>query len=80
MKEIPFTIIDAAKQGNAEAAHQILLHYEGYISSRCLQSYTDEAGNTVSLVNGELYDKAVTALLEGIFKFQYREPPEDFTG
>lgn len=80
MNEIPFMIIDAAKQGSIEAAHYILLHYEGYISSRCLQSYTNETGKTVSCVNGELYDRAVTALLEGIFKFQYREPPDSFTG
>lgn len=44
MKLIPFSVIKAAKENDPEAAEKIRKHYDSYIGSRCLQSYTDENG------------------------------------
>ena len=41
MKLIPFSVIKAAKENDPEAAEKIRKHYDSYIGSRCLQSYTD---------------------------------------
>ena len=36
MKRVPFSIIKAAKESDAEAVDFIRRHFEGYIASQCL--------------------------------------------
>ena len=45
MKYIPAPVIRAAQAYDNEAVGFVLRHFEGYITSRCLSSYTDEDGN-----------------------------------
>lgn len=78
MKRVPFSIIEAAKNCDTEAVDFIRRHFEGYIASRCLCSYTDEYGATRSFVDTDLRYQAETAMLSAIFSFSFREPPDDF--
>ena len=78
MRRVPFSIIEAAKNCDAEAVDFIRQHFEGYIASRCLCSYTDENGTTRSLVDIDLRYQAETAMLSAIFSFRFREPSDDF--
>lgn len=78
MKQIPFSIIKAAKDYDAEAVNFIRYHFEGYITSRCIFHRTDEYGNPLSFTDDDLRYRAESAMLSAIFTFQFREPPEDF--
>lgn len=78
MSELKFAVLDAARHGDINATQRILDHFEGYIASRCLRAYADEAGTERAFVDEELRQRATTALLESIYRFQYREPPDDF--
>ena len=78
MKRVPFSLIEAAKNCDVEAVDFIRRHFEGYIASRCLCSYTDEYGATRSFVDIDLCYQAETAMLSAIFSFRFREPPDDF--
>ena len=79
MKYMPVSVIQAAKQNDAEAAEIILRHFEGYIASRCLETYEDETGKTGTYLDEDLRYLAENAVYAAIFKFQFREPPEDYT-
>lgn len=76
--KVPFSIIRAAQAGNAEAVNYIFKHFEGFIASRCLVRYEEADGKPHSYVDEDLRYLAETALSNAIFKFQLREPPEDF--
>jgi hypothetical protein len=78
MKLIPFSVIKAAKENDLEAAEKIRKHYDSYIGSRCLQSYTDEAGTRHTYVDEDLRYLAEIALYAAIFRFQFTDPPDDF--
>ena len=78
MKRIPFSIIKAAKEFDAEAVKIILQHFEGYIVNQCVCHYTDEQGHTQSYVDEDLRYQAEIALFNAIAGFQFREPPNDF--
>lgn len=75
MKLLPLSVIRAAKQNDAEAAQIILQHFEGYIASRCMETYTDV---NQTYVDEDLRYLAENAVYAAIFKFQFREPPEGF--
>ena len=75
MKLLPLSVILAAKQNDAEAAQIILQHFEGYIASRCMDTYADE---NQTYVDEDLRYLAENAVYAAIFKFQFREPPEGF--
>ena len=78
MKLIPFSGINAAKENDPEAAEKIRKHYDSYIGSRCLQSYTDENGTRHTYVDEDLRYLAEIALYAAIFRFQFTDPPDDF--
>ena len=80
MKTVPFAIIKAAKECDAEAVDYIRKHFEGYIASQCLTTFEDELGRTHSFVDEDLRYQAEIALFAALFKFQFREPPDGFTG
>ena len=75
MKLLPLSVIRAAKQNDAEAAQIILQHFEGYIASRCMETYAVE---NQTYVDEDLRYLAENAVYAAIFKFQFREPPEGF--
>lgn len=78
MKRIPFSVIKAAKENGSEAVEYIKHHFEGYIASRCLQSYEGEDGQLHTYVDEDLRYLAEIALYAAIFRFQFAEPPEFF--
>ena len=78
MKYLPTSVIKAAKQNDPEAADIILRHFEGYIASRCLETYEDEGGKSKSYVDEDLRYLAENAVFAAILKFQFRDPPEDY--
>ena len=78
MKHLPVSVIRAAKQNDAEAAEIILRRFEGYIASRCLETREDGNGTVKTYVDEDLRYLAENAVYAAIFKFQFREPPEDY--
>lgn len=78
MKRVPFPMIQAAQSGDAEALNYIFKHFESYIASRGLVYSEDDNGRRSSYVSDDLRYLATVALSNAIFKFQLREPPEDF--
>ena len=78
MKFLPTSVIKAAKQNDPEAADIILRHFEGYIANRCLETYEDEYGQIKHRVDEDLRYLAENAVFAAIFKFQFRDPPEDY--
>ena len=78
MKRVPFPVIQAAKEFDAEAVEFVFRHFEGFIASQCLINYTDEYGNTLSYIEDDLRYQAEIALLNAIVGFQFMEPPSDF--
>ena len=79
MRRVPFSIIEAAKSYDTEAVDFIRRHFEGYIASQCLSSYTDDYGGTRSFVDEDLRYRAEAAMLSAIFSFRLKEPPDDFS-
>ena len=78
MKRVPFAIIQTAKTFDPEAVMFILRHFEGYIASRCLSTYTDSHNKNHPIVDDDLYYKAEISLFAAIAKFEFQNPPEDF--
>lgn len=80
MKQVPIPIIMAAKNHDPEAVDFVLRHFEGYMVSKCVSTYTDEYGGRHSFADDDLYYEARKALFSAIRGFQFREPPETFKG
>ena len=78
MKQVPFSVIRAAKKFDSEAVLLVFQHFEGFISSQCLCCYDDKYGNIRHYVDDDLYYKAIIALLDAITSFQFKEPPDNF--
>lgn len=78
MKYIPFSTIKAAQEYDGEAIDFILRHFENYIVSKCLNTFTDKLGDSQPFIDDDLYYQAKNALLSATFSFRFREPPVDF--
>jgi len=80
VKTVPFAIIQAAKEYDPEAVNYIRKHFGGYIASQCLTTIEDALGRVRSCVDEDLRYQAEIGLFAAIFKFRFKEPPEDFPG
>lgn len=69
-KLIPFSIIEAANNGDAIAIHYILRHYEGYIVTLATNLLTDDYSNGYFFVDKEMQEQLTTALLQMILDFE----------
>ena len=78
MKLVPFAVIQEAKKFDTEAVEFVFRHFAGFIASKCQRHYTDEYGKERSYVDDDLRYLAEAAMLSAIFKFRFREPPDDF--
>lgn len=78
MKRVPFAIIEAAKQCDAEAVEFVRRHFAGYIVNSSLRYYSDQYGNEKAFLDDELHYHAEAAALSAIFTFDFMEPPEDY--
>lgn len=78
MKNVPFSVIKAAKENDIEAAEKIMKHFERYIASRCLCRHEDANGKIHTYIDEDLRYCAEIALCAAIFTFQFQEPPDNF--
>jgi len=76
MKRVPFPIIEAAKQCDAEAVEFIRRHFAGYIVNSSLKHYSDQYGNEKSYLDDELRYYAEIGMLSAIFTFDFIDPPD----
>ena len=67
---IPFSIIQKAVSGNADAINAVLNHYTAYIARLSLRKYYDEFGNSHLYVDEELRRRLETKLITKILIFR----------
>lgn len=80
MKIISFDVLMAAKSEDEEAVNTIMRFFSGYIQRQSTMFYTDSTGKKHSYINDEVCYKLETVLLDVIFSFEFRDPPDSFTG
>lgn len=75
-KLIPYSVIIAAKRGDADAMKEILTHNAGRIDSFSRRLQLDEYGNLRSVVDTEIRDRIIAKIIDRvIFDFDpYRLP------
>lgn len=75
-KLIPYSVIIAAKRGDADAMNEILTHNAGRIDSFSRRLQLDEYGNLRSVVDTEIRDRIIAKIIDRvIFDFDpYRLP------
>lgn len=67
---LSFDIISDAIKGNSIAMQNIIKYYDGYISTVSLNAVYDEENNKHFVMDKELKDTLVTAILIAITKFK----------
>lgn len=67
---LPYSIIEAAATGNAEAVNIVLNHYKGYIAKLSLVGGKDPDGNTRVYADDELRRRLETKLICKILTFR----------
>lgn len=67
---LPFHIIKAASEGDIEAIHVVLKHYEGYITSLAARCSYDEYGQLHYCVDETLRRRLETKLITKILDFE----------
>jgi len=67
---LPFHIIKAASEGDIEAIHAVLKHYEGYIASLATRRLYDEYGQLHYCVDETLRRRLETKLITKILDFE----------
>ena len=78
MKYIPYELIAAAQNYDSEAIEYILKHFEGFIAEESKERYESEGGRTHFYLDDDLRYLGQLGLYAAIFRFQFRDPPEDF--
>lgn len=79
MKQVPFYTIFAAKKSDIDAIKTIIQHFKRYIILRCLTHRTGADGHDHIIVDVDLRDQAIGALLSAIFTFHFKSPPDNFS-
>jgi len=69
-KLLPFPVIEAASNGDADAINQVLQHYEGYITTLSTRTLYDEYGNPHICVDEGIRRRLQTKLITAIISFQ----------
>lgn len=67
---LPYSVIEAAAAGNAEAINIVLTHYRGYIAKLSLVGGKDADGNTRVYADDELRRRLETKLIHAILTFR----------
>ena len=78
MKHISTSMIQAAQNCDPDAVRQIFNYFSPFIRRQCFMNYEDTQGNLHSHIDEDLRYQAEIGLYSAIFKFQFREPPENF--
>lgn len=71
-RHIPFSVLVAAKQGDALAIAHIINYFEGFIISRAEVSVYRPDGSTTKMVDPDIRHSMEMALIETILKFEFR--------
>ena len=66
---LPFSVIEAAANGDVDAINKVLKHYEGYIIVLSTRKFHDEYGNTRYFVDEEIRRTLETNLIVRILDF-----------
>lgn len=66
---IPYPVIAAAVNGDADAVNEVIRHYSGYIATLCKRTGRDENGNYGTYVDEELRRRLETKLIIAILSF-----------
>lgn len=69
IKLLPFDVIIAATQGDTNALHKVVEHYDGYIAKLCMRSYRGKNGNYY-YVDEEMQNILKMRLVERTLKFK----------
>ena len=69
---LPFSVIDAAVNGDVEAINKVLNHYEGYIVMLSTRRMYDEQGKAHLFVDNELRRILETKLIVKILQFDIK--------
>lgn len=67
---LPFPVIEAASNGDADAIHLVLKYYEGYITTLSTRTLYDEYGNPHICVDEGIRRRLQTKLITAIISFQ----------
>lgn len=67
---LPYSVIESAAEGDAEAVNIVLNHYKGYIAKLSLVGGKDPDGNTCVYADDELRRRLETKLIAKILTFQ----------
>lgn len=67
---LPFHIIKAASEGDVEAIHVVLKHYEGYIAKLSTRKMYDEFGQAHYCVDETLRKRLETKLIAKTLAFR----------
>ena len=67
---LPFHIIKAASEGDVEAIHGVLAHYEGYIAKLSTRKMYDEFGQVHYCVDETLRRRLETKLIAKTLAFR----------
>ena len=67
---LPFPVIEAASNGDADAINQVLQHYESYITTLSTRTLYDEFGNPYVCVDEGIRRRLQTKLITAIVSFQ----------
>lgn len=79
MKQVSFYTIFAAKKSDIDAIKTIVQHFRRYIILRCLTHRTGTDGHDHVIIDVDLLDQAIGALLSAIFTFRFKSPPDNFS-
>lgn len=79
MNNIPTNIIKAAQECDPDAVRYIFSHFEPFIKQQCQIRYEDDFGNIRTHMDEDLRYQAEIGLYSAIFRFQFKEPPDDFS-
>ncbi len=67
---VPFSVIEAAAEGNVDAINAVLKHYEKYISALATRRLYEENGAPCLCVDEELRKTLEIKLITRILKFK----------
>ena len=79
MKRVPFATINTAKESDADAIKWIVRYFRRYMILRCLTHHIGADGHDHVIIDADLWDQAVSNLLSAIFRFHFKEPPDNFS-
>ena len=66
---VPFSVIDAAVHGDAEAISRVVSHYSGYIAAFAVRPSRDQNGFPCLRMDDEIRRRLEAKLILGILKF-----------